>query len=71
MTKNKALLGAYAKGESAARNGLDRLACPYTVAPHGCHRRNGGTWGGVFRSYWLRGWADWHSRQESNLRPSS
>lgn len=57
-TKNRALRGAYDRGATAARDGRAASSCPYRVAPNGCHRRNGGTWGAVFRSYWMDGFRD-------------
>mgnify|MGYP001618535996 CR=1 FL=1 len=55
-TTSKPLQGAYRKGLQAARAGEPYKACPYQSAPYGCRRRNGGTWGAVFRNYWRRGW---------------
>ena len=57
-TKNKGLFGAYARGASARLRGHLRSDCPYKIAPNGCHRRNAGTWGAVYRNYWLRGFDD-------------
>lgn len=57
-TTNKALLGAYRKGREAKRAGLPYKSCPYRDRPYNCKRRNGGTWGAVFRNYWRRGWRE-------------
>jgi hypothetical protein len=50
------------RGRQAARAGLTTAACPYRINPHGCNRRNGGTWGAVWRSYWLKGFYAEHDR---------
>ena len=57
-TKNLALMSAYDAGRRARFAGEPIGSCPYKIAPHGCHRRNGGTWGAVFRNYWRKGWMD-------------
>jgi ribosome modulation factor len=57
-TKNKALLAAYNRGKLAFYAGQSSHECPYKNNPKGCKRRNGGTWGAVFRNYWRKGWFD-------------
>lgn len=55
-TKNRALRGAYDRGAMAARDGRPVTSCPYRIKS--CRRRNAGTWGAVFLSYWRRGFFD-------------
>lgn len=55
-TKNKGFVGAYVRGASARLRGQTSSDCPYKIGP--CHRRNAGTWGAVYRNYWLRGFDD-------------
>ena len=44
------------EGLEAALAGFPSHVCPYKIAPHGCNRRNGGTWGAVWRNRWLKGY---------------
>lgn len=67
-TKNQALRSAYDRGAAAAESGRALNACPYRVAPNGCHRRNGGTWGAVFRNYWRRGFFDTKDKEAQTGR---
>lgn len=52
-TKNKAFLGAYLKGQTAARTGLSPETCPYSD-----HRTQGGsvTFSRAFKKYWMLGY---------------
>ena len=63
-TKNKAFQAAFQRGMAAAAAGQRPHDCPYKIAPHGCHRRNGGTWGAIFRHYWRAGF--FHYRKGEN-----
>lgn len=53
-TKNRSMRAAYDRGAVAARGGGTLAGCPY----RGARKGHGGTWGAVYRNYWMRGFLD-------------
>jgi hypothetical protein len=57
------------RGREHARLGGLAYECPYKINPNGCNRRNGGTWGAVWRNKWLKGYYEEKDRQYRIARP--